>query len=364
MTKFSHAFITLSSLGCLVQASEISAPIPSDTGSNSYTLQSARPSVTKGWNLFTQADWLYWKTNETGLGYALNQEHFDITNPDVMGFGEVANPKFDWQSGFRVGMGYNIPHDDWSVTLLWTWCEGKGEDSQDSTHKDLPTILPVFIHPNIYNTESIAACRAAQYDALIHLNILDLDLGKQFKVSKGFSLNPHFGLRSAWVHQVHNASYDDLFDKAGAHVLQNYLTHMTNNFWGLGLRGGLASEFGLKWGISLVGDLSVSLLYGVFETSYSERFSTPSKLIGTTLAEDNSFHSGKAVTDINLGLRWNRSFAKDRIRLLLQAGWEHHMFFSQNQIMHFVDGQSWGNFVQNQGDLYFQGWTASLRFFF
>jgi len=32
--------------------------------------------------------------------------------------------------------------------------------------------------------------------------------------------------------------------------------------------------------------------------------------------------------------------------------------------LRFVDGQSWGSFVQNQGDLYFQGWTASSSFYF
>lgn len=355
----------LTSLGALTQASETSLPSSSPTSTNNVCLlSSARPSVTNGWNLFTQADWLYWKTNETGLGYALNQQHFDVTDPVLMGFGEVANPKFDWQSGFRVGVGYNIPHDQWDLTLLWTWNEGKGTDEQNSTDDDLPTILPIFVHPNIYNDESIAACNKAQYNALIHLNVLDLDLGKEFKASKWLSLKPHFGLRSAWIHQIHNVSYNDLFAKSGDLVLGEYLTHITNNFWGIGVRGGLGSDFGLKWGFSLVGDFCLSLLYGVFETSYSERFTTLGGIDGTTIAEDNSFHAGRVVTDIDLGLRWNRSFAKDRVRLLLQAGWEHHMFFSQNQIMHFVDGQSWGNFVQNQGDLYFQGWTASFRFFF
>lgn len=363
MTKPSPSFlpilITATSLGSFICAEELPPP----TASYCDTLPSARPSVKNGWNLFTWTDWLYWKANETGLGYALNQEMFDVTNENIMGYGEVANPKFDWESGFRVGLGYNIPHDQWDLTSVWTWYDGKGSDSQESNDDSEPTILPVFIHPNIYNDQSIAACKDASYDVIIHLNVLDLDLGKQFKVAKWFSLKPHFGIRSAWVHQVHDVSYDDLYDKSGDQVLDNYSTHITNNFWGLGIRGGFGSDFGLRWGLSLVGDFSVSLLYGLFETSYSERFTLDSET-RTVIAEDNSFHAGRVVTDIDLGLRWTKGFAKDRVRLLLQAGWEHHMFFSQNQIMRFVDGQSWGNFVQNQGDLYFQGWTASLRFFF
>lgn len=348
------AFATVSSLN---YANEDTSTVP-------YSLPSSRPSVKKGWNLFTQMDWLYWKANETGLTYALNQDMFSVEDTVVMGYGEAANPKFDWESGFRVGVGYNIPHDQWDLALIWTWNEGKGSDSQHSSIDNAPSILPMFIHPNNYNDESIAACMGASYSALIHLNVLDLDLGRQFRVGKSLSLKPHFGIRSAWIHQTHDATYSDLFDKSNTQVLSDYYAHMTNNFWGIGPMGGFGAEFGIKWGLSFVGNMSASLLYGVFETTYSEHFVTNSGAEGTTISEGNSFHAGRAVLDLDLGLRWNRAFANERVRIVLQGGWEQHMFFSQNQIMHFVDGQSWGNFVQNQGDLYFQGWAASLRLFF
>jgi len=309
-------------------------------------------------------DWLYWQASETGLEYALNQDMFDVIHPVFMGFGEVANPKFDWQSGFRAGIGYHIPHDHWDLSLLWTWNEGQGSDSQKSKQEHSPTVLPILIHPNTYNDEAIIACMTASYDALIHLNLVDLDLGRLCKAGKRFFIKPHFGIRTGWINQIHNAVYNDLFDKTGNQVLKHYATHMTNNFWGLGPRGGFEADFSLGYGLSLVGDFSLSLLYGLFKTSYSELITTELNEQATTLVTDNSFRTGKVSTDMELGLKWTRGFAKDRVKLILQGGWEHHMFFSQNQMTRFVDGQNWATFVQNQGDLYFQGWTASFSFLF
>lgn len=337
----------------------------------SFTLPTSRPVAKNGWNLFVTADWLYWQANETGLGYAFTQDDFNPATPELMGFGEIANPSFDWASGFRLGFGYNIPHDQWDLALVWTWYDGSANDSQSSSNKTNPTVFPSFIHPNLYNDENIFSCLSAESDLSIHLNVIDLDLGRQFKAGKWLSLRPYFGIRSAWVNQVYDVNYYDLYhydldDKEEHFVLNNYDTHIKNDFWGIGPKGGLGIDCGLKWGLSLFGDLSASLLYGLFETSYTESFTLPSdpEVPRVPFGEDNNFHAGRAILDSQLGLRWNTSFSKERFRLVIQAAWEHHMFFSQNQILRFVDGQSWGSFVQNQGDLYFQGWTASSGFYF
>jgi hypothetical protein len=327
-------------------------------------VDSSIPMVSHAWNLDVRADWLYWKANETGLSYALNQDFFKFSSLVSMGSGNAAHPKFDWQSGFRVGIGYTVPRDHWDISLLWTWNEGKGSDSQTSNNDAVPTILPIFIHPNVYNDESIVACMEASDDVLIHLNLIDLDLGRKSKLGKCFGIHPHLGLRSAWINQIHNVDYHNLFDSEKEEVLKTYHTHMTNKFWGLGPRIGIGADFNLGVGLSLVSDVSLSLLYGLFEITHSEQFAINSHSEGTILAEGNNFHSEALVTDVELGLRWSRPFFKERIRLTLQAGWEHHMFLSQNQLMHFVDGQNWANFIQNQGDLSFQGWTGSIRFFF
>ncbi len=327
------------------------------------SLPSSRPFAPKGSNLFILADWLYWQANETGLSYALNNEDFDASDDTIMGSGHTAQPKFDWHSGIRLGVGYNLPHDDWDIGFVWTWYEDQANDSQHSPGES-PTVLPVFLHPNVYNGQSIVASLSADANLFLHLNMLDLNLGKQFKLSKALSLKPRIGIRTTWLNQSYNIHYSDLFDKTPSIVLDKYSTNIQNNFWGLGMLGGLSSEWEIKWGLSIFGDAALSVLYGFFDNSYAESYITPTGAAGLVIADDNSFRVGRAIADLQLGLRWTFPSIKDRVKVILQAGWEQHMFFSQNQIMHFVDGQSWGNFVQNQGDVDLQGWSAAAHFYF
>lgn len=326
-------------------------------------LPSSRAEAPKGSNLFVSGDWLYWQANETGLSYAIDNEDFDILNDTIMGSGKTAQPKFDWHSGLRLGIGYNLPHDEWDAQFIWTWYEGLGENRVQSK-TDSPTILPTFVHPNVYNAQSIAACLSADANLFMHLNLLDLELGKQFRLSKSLSLKPYLGIRNAWLNQNYNIQYENLFDKTAELILDEYSTSIKNNFWGIGILGGLGSDWNLKWGLSLFGDFAFSLLYGFFDTSYTESYITPTGAGNLVVSDSNSFKAGRAIADLQLGLRWISNCLKDRLTVVLQAGWEHHMYFSQNQIMRFTDGQNWGTFVQNQGDVDFQGWSAAMRLYF
>ncbi|MBM3197752.1 MAG: hypothetical protein FJZ58_00665 [Chlamydiae bacterium] len=337
-------------------------------------LSSSRPSVEHGWGLFLSADWLYWKASETGLGYTLSQEGFDEKSPEFMGFGDIVEPKFSWDSGFRVGLGYNIPRDQWTLETTWIWYEGKADGSAKASREPGSILFPSFIHPNLYNDENIFSAISADSDLLLHVNIIDLFLGRTSSLGQYVSFRPHLGLRNAWIYQTYDVNYGDLsFYDEDLHALEpaleGYSVRMINNFWGLGPRMGMDVDFSFGGGWSLFGNFAASLLYGTFNLSHTENFQTLDQgeeegMEGVLLSEKSDFHAGRFITDIQLGMRWSSSFRKERVRLLFQAGWEHHMFFSQNQMLRFVDGQNFGNFVQNQGDLYLQGWTLSFSFYF
>jgi hypothetical protein len=75
----------------------------------------------------------------------------------------------------------------------------------------------------------------------------------------------------------------------------------------------------------------------------------------------NSYRISQPVLDLALGLQWDYMFCNDRIHLGLHAGWEHHIYFSQNQFPSFTNAVSKGIYVSNQGDLALQGWTIGAR---
>ena len=57
-------------------------------------------------------------------------------------------------------------------------------------------------------------------------------------------------------------------------------------------------------------------------------------------------------------------FSRDRYHFGVKFGWEFNVFFDQNQLVRFVGDTAPGSFVQNDGELSFQGLTLGMRFDF
>jgi hypothetical protein len=307
-----------------------------------------RPEVNCGMDLFVTADFLWWQAAENGLAFTVLE---DVIDPDVAS-GEfdltIEDPKFRWHAGFRVGVGYNLPHDGWDLYLNWTRIHSRA--SKTVTADAGESFLPGFFQ------------NFAQAKWKLRLNVLDLELGRDFYTSKWLIIRPFIGIRSAWVSQTYATEITG--DLAGS---TDFSTDMKNRYWGIGPRAGLNSQWGLGCGWSIYGDLAISLVYGHFHIrqDYFEEISGGS----TEDFVKHSFRSGRAITDLGLGLRWDNWFCCDSYHLGLQVGYEHHMFFGQNQLNNWISGlptfgQGAGFFVSNLGDLTMQGFTASARFDF
>lgn len=321
---------------------------------------STRPQVNEGVDLFLTADWLIWQANASGLGYVVEDKAPSAT---TIQNGHVKNPEFKYEFGFKVGLGCNLSHDGWDSYLNWTWFRDRAsnnESNDDGKH----TLFTTFISPKgVSNGPAIAQSASSHWH--LRLDMLDLEIGREFAAGKWLSLRPFFGLRSGWIRQKYHIDYDNVTDLPPSIPLSNndYNIHMTNDYWGFGPRVGLNGYWGFGSGWSLYGNAGASILYGFFHLNHEEE-SVTSNTTTVQKRAGNSFHSSKVITDLEVGLQWDYMFFNDTFHVALHAGWEHHMFFSQNQFMRFTNGAEIGQFFQNQGDLAFQGWTIGARFDF
>lgn len=324
-------------------------------GANGMINPPARPTVKDGDDVFVTGDIFLWQSHENGLAYAFDSEDSESVILD----GKAETPDFDWDFGFRLGLGYNIPHDGWDVYAYWTHFHNNAHDEELAPLGG--ALFPALMNPAANLTIPLpvgSLCSEAEEHWHLHMNIADLQVGREFFVSKWLTLRPSIGLRSAWIRQKFDVEYE-FINTVNSLLGTEVEIEMKNKYWGLGLRTGLDTQWGLGSGWSLYGDMGVSLLYGFFHIDQSEHNGGIERL-----DVDSSFHLGRAMTDLALGLRWEENFSNDEYRILLQFGWEHMMFFGQNQLMTFVDGSLPGNFVSNQGDLTIQGWTLAGRFDF
>lgn len=313
---------------------------------------SGRPQVRDGANLFVYGDFIYWNAHENGLQVAVENEDSQFTLSDS----EVITLHGKWNVGFRVGAGYNTDHDGWDLRLTWLRFTDNGSKRAHVGSDD--AIYPDRVHPTeFYRFGDVASKMRSKWH--MRLDQIDLELGREFFVSKWLTLRPHIGLRTDWIRQSLEANYKNFVLTT---TFPNRIeTEVKDRWWGIGLAGGLDTQWGLGRGWSIFGNLSTAIIYG-FHHMKDETEEKPGSVKFVDMKD--RYRISHPILDLQTGLRWDNMFSDDRFHLGLQIGWEHHIYFSQNQLPVFVDDVSEGTIIGNQGDLTFQGWTFSARFDF
>jgi hypothetical protein len=312
----------------------------------------ARPFAKDTWGFYVAIDPLLWQAHENGLPVGIVTGGPGFNNS---GTNKVKNPHFEWSWGFRLTGGLNLECDGWDTALTWTrWnTTAKTHFSAGQNNEILPTA------PTPLNAGLLTAGHASARWRL-HLNVLDWELGREFYVSRCLTLRPMIGLRSAWISQKFRATYDELPVIVSTEDVKD---RERCKYWGLGPLGGIDTQWGLGCGWSIFGNYSASLLYGFFKTPFRERLDTvvPPNIKNRT---KNFYHVGRAISDMQIGLRYDWLACDECYHLGVEAGWEHHMFWGQNQFMVFVNDIMPGKFIANQGDLTTQGYFVRVRFDF
>lgn len=229
----------------------------------------------------------------------------------------------------------------------------------------------------------------------LKLDILDLVLGRDFFVSKYLSLRPNFGLRGISLRQTLNVSYHG-FNTTVCHCpcpstdpvdSMCFEDRVKDNqkYWGVGPKAGLDTLWAFGGGWGLYGNAAISLVYGRLKGLHSENFLFDQSPVDPCDDCNNDcgcecvcnvlrirgprtrcdrLYKTRAITDIAIGLSWDRNFSDDRFHLGANIGWEHHMFFGMNQFFRFHDVSQQGSFQYGQADLATQGLTFGARFDF
>lgn len=321
---------------------------------------SARPFAKDCWGFYVSVDPLIWQGHLNGTGYAIQTadgpSFFNET-----GEAKVINPDFDWDWGFRLALGLNLAHDGWDSMLQWTrWTSSS---SRSRSPCDNTRIYPTMGHPARTFGANVATGNARN-SLDIYLNMLDWETGREFYVSQYLTLRPHAGLRSAWL------QFDD-FDVSYSGLANNVLTpdpkreiEMEQKYWGLGIRMGLDLQWGFGCGFSAFSNWATSVLYSYMKADHQEKTVNLDGVKTQYQRTKDFYHFGSQITDMQIGLRWDWLSCDECYHFGIEAGWENHLFPSQNQFIRWADDGMDGKFFANQGDFATQGWFAKLRFDF
>lgn len=339
---------------------EISARNPQDTLGASFT--TSRPEI-KGTNWFLTFDITYWHTKMGGTEYAYSL-HPQFSNGVVLPQinGDMKENDLDWDVGFKVGLGYKTPHDDWDVYARYTYFNG--DNSSHSTKAEPSALVPLTSFGLVF-AHKVKSRVEIDYDNV------DLELARSYFMSQRLAFRPHFDLKTTWIDieqdvRITASSIDNTNDTVGL----DYKTKDDVHFWGLGPRAGIDSKWFLGYGFHLFGDFAGSVQYGYFKTKARE-YLPPSALPflpdGEALQMKHKFHRFIPFVQMFLGLGYDTYINEERQHLAFKLGYEVQYYWRVNQISTADDFNGASNqqirlqFQKASEDLMFYGITGEFR---
>ena len=300
---------------------------------------SARP-ITQPKTIDMVLETIYWYTSENmDWAYTLfTSNRFVQTDYKVF--------VFNWAPGFRIGLGYNMEHDQWDTQASYTWFQSEASGSTGGP------VIPGFLPARLSGLEPFSKGNAS---INLHYNMFDWDLGRAFFVSNHLLLRPFIGMKAGWITQKLHSNWE-LFNFFGSDSL--FATeNLMQSFAGGGPKGGFSSKWLLccseQYFFSLVGMCEAGYLWGHWSIhdEYEDSLATTIPLI-TTPRRFGSF-----VLHSFIGLGWDADFDHDRSHFEFKLGYEIEDWFNHCQFFTDING------AQNN-DLILTGFSASLRFDF
>ncbi len=295
------------------------------------------------------------QAKQDGMAFGLNNAsgaNYPIVAGEVLNF-STDDSDWDYNPGIRVGLGFYVNHDAWNLEFDWTWLNITNYKSYSAENAGI--LIPLWIPPFASSTswQSLSAVWKAHY------NTLDAKLGKPYHVSRYLILNPHFGVRAAWIDQHFSVHYGGNFN-----ALNGTVHHGSNDFWGFGARAGIMTDWIVGKGWSLFGNIAASLLFGKFEIDQTVAMGNGVNSKGYDIGED--FYQNVPNMEIQLGIAWDKYFNKDKYRIQVAAAYEFHEWWDQFNMRRIYGTSDNPNpIIQSdtvsRGNLSLNGFSLTLR---
>jgi hypothetical protein len=271
---------------------------------------------------FVEADLLYLRAFEGGLFSVCDTTEINDTTVDGIVVsrlnGRGHNPNFEWNLGYRVGVGYEFVNSCYDIGVYWTHFKPNTKSSGHSS--------------------SYSGYRNS-YKWSLDFNVVDLLFSYNWSSSPCFVLTPFGGVRFAEISQNLHTHFlstinDSLITSHG---------HIKQTLTAVGPIFGLEGDLGIGCGFSLYGNLSVGVLYGKFRVK-----SHSTEEFNDTINIDHLRgwpQAYQAVTDAEIGIRWRTCYCNNNV-LIVELGLEQHRYYNHNQFCGYgdlnLDGASLG----------------------
>lgn len=306
-------------------------------------------------------DYLYWKVVQDQIPYAAVlpggiSAIIDAFNQNPVILRDhlsIIDPTFKYNSGFRIGIGYQLPCSHWDFQVSWICLKDK---IHSSVSEDDGGVIPLSLPASsIFGILSTPPTFADSASSAWHFdyNAIDLEIGREIEFCECLNVRPFVGLKAAKINQKQHIEY------VGFRVMEMALEveiEKTNHFKGVGPSIG----FDLNWqffsNFSLTSGASGALLFGKFSVKDQPRLELNPNLIALDL-ENKKKNRIRPMVDAYIGIDWNQSYC-DNFQFNIGIQYETQYWWNQWQAFNSFEGGLITGGMSPQGDLMMYGLTV------
>ncbi len=305
------------------------------------TNQSLAQEYTNG-SMALMADLLVWKLRE---GSSENWGQIIAPSGENQPV-ELLEVPFNWQAGFRVGLGYHFGQGDWDTLLAYTRYRTQKTSHVSANEGGIYSAYLANFYVNNANGASFGPNyhNAGMYWSFSY-DTLDLEFGRTFNIDSFLKLRPKIGLKSAIINQDIDTEWQN------PTVATNFTTateNLQNHFWGIGPYIGIDTLWfvygNTNKGIQLFGNVLGGLLSGHWHFKDNYANNTP---ISIDIYSDN-INTVATMATGQFGVQWSGCVVGKETRIRL--GYESQVWFNQVQYYSFNMGRL-DNLMSLQGGL-------------
>lgn len=309
---------------------------------------SAAPYISEGSDVFATFDFIWWKTAISGTEYAFtgttDNGNF-VAFGSSTGSGRVKRPELDFEPGFKLGLGVNFEHDGWDLYANYTFLSGPNEKNSvaAATGTGAGALTYTTFNTGVAQTLTVAS-DSCKWDQ--DFNVVDLELGRNFFISRFLTLRPHAGFKTGW-----------LLDKGVFTIVPNPVQDGTNaanrisainstrsqHLWGLGIRWGMDTGWHVTKNWSFYADFAFTTLWSDFHIKNTDYVTEAVTGKTNTLNTKETLQTVMPVIEAGLGLAYITWWDQNRYRFQFQGGWEEQVWLDYNHFMYL--GQAGGSFT-------------------
>lgn len=313
-------------------------------------------------DFFLTASYTYWLAEEEGLELGRSGDFVLGDDPSFPPSTTILSQPTEYQSGFKVGVGYE--RNDWVLSGEYTWVRNHTSQNSfaPSASSELFTgvwlIAPWFVQEAGDGGSLHGLQITSKWD--LEMDLAQLLLSRPYYQSSRFIITPFGGIQSAWIRQKMTI---DLFETPGIISplpAQPIHSFSGSNSWAIGPKLGSLAEVLLVHGFRMEGNLALSLLFTdytkIFHREDASSITDPPSNMAIEIRNKTALRS---VIEAGLGLGWGRYFQSNRYHIDFLAKYDLMYWWNQNMMREMLNFL-WREIPTN-GDLSLSGLTVTAR---